>query len=119
MKTWTLGRAWLGPAKMVAVLVAAQAFMAGYSTPRENLPLLEQLLGTRQEMAALMDAPSFAHYNLRGGATLAASPDAVHSFLLDLAAAIRPKARHSSRLSMSSCSAVEQLGWRCQAGRAR
>ena len=66
--------------------------MAGYSTPREHPARLEQLLGARQEMAALMCAPSYAHHNLRG-ATLAGSPEAVHSFLLDLAAAIRPKVR--------------------------
>ncbi|CAL8472167.1 g11709 [Coccomyxa elongata] len=67
-----------------------KAYVAGYSSPRENLGLLEQLLETRQEMAALMGAPSYAHHNLRG-ATLAGSPEAVHSFLLDLAAAIHPK----------------------------
>ncbi|KAK9905894.1 hypothetical protein WJX75_008266 [Coccomyxa subellipsoidea] len=74
-----------------------KAYVAGYSTPRENLALLEQLLGARQEMAALMCAPSYAHHNLRG-ATLAGSPEAVHSFLLDLAAAIRPKVEEETDL---------------------
>ncbi len=71
-------------------MLLPQAYVAGYSSPRENLGLLEQLLETRQEMAALMGAPSYAHHNLRN-ATLAGSPEAVHSFLLDLATAIRPK----------------------------
>ncbi len=69
--------------------------MAGYCSPPENLALLEQLLGARQEMAALVGARSYAHHNLRD-ATLAGSPEAVHSFLLDLAAAIQPKVRSPS-----------------------
>ena len=64
--------------------------MAGYSTPKDNVHLLEDLLGTRREMAQLMGAPSYAHYTLKN-ATLAGCPEAVESFLLELLAAIKPK----------------------------
>ena len=64
--------------------------MAGYSTPKDNAHLLEDLLGTRREMAQLMGAPSYAHYTLKN-ATLAGCPEAVESFLLELLAAIKPK----------------------------
>ncbi|EIE23493.1 zincin [Coccomyxa subellipsoidea C-169] len=74
-----------------------KAYVAGYCSPRENLALLEQLLGARQEMAALVGARSYAHHNLRD-ATLAGSPEAVHSFLLDLAAAIQPKVEEEVEL---------------------
>lgn len=67
-----------------------QAYTAGYDTPKDNLHLLEDLVGTRYEMAQLMDAPSYAHYKLNS-ATLAGSPEAVESFLQELLAAIQPK----------------------------
>lgn len=67
-----------------------QAFTAGYNTPKDNLRLLEDLVGTRYEMAELMGALSFAHYTL-SEATLAGSPEAVESFLQELLAAIQPK----------------------------
>lgn len=67
-----------------------QAFMAGYRTPKDNVHLLEDLFGTRREMAHLMGAPSYAHYTLEN-ATLAGCPEAVESFLVELLAAIKPK----------------------------
>jgi Zn-dependent oligopeptidase len=69
-----------------------QIFRTGYSAPKENLALLEQLVDVRREMTELMGAQSYAHYALGGGSTLAGSPEAVDSFLQGLAAAIRPKA---------------------------
>lgn len=65
--------------------------MTGYSTPLENVALLQRLVEVRQEMAELMGARSYAHYALGGGSTLAGSPEAVQSFLQELAAAIRPQ----------------------------
>ena len=67
-----------------------QAFTAGYNTPKDNLHLLEHLIGARHEMAQLMGAPSFAHYPLNS-TTLAGSPEAVESFLQELLIAIQPK----------------------------
>ena len=67
-----------------------QAFTAGYSTPKDNVHLLEELVGTRYEMAEVMGAPSYAHYTLNS-ATLAGCPEAVEDFLLELLAAIQPK----------------------------
>ena len=69
-----------------------QAFTAGYSTPKDNVHLLEDLVGTRYEMAQLMGAPSYAHYTLKN-TTLAGCPEGVESFLLELLAAIQPKVR--------------------------
>ncbi len=77
--------------------------MAGYSAPAENLGLLERLIRTRADMAAELGAPSYAHYTLRD-ATLAGSPEAVQSFLLDLAAAIRPK--------VGTAAAISNFPWR-------
>ena len=64
--------------------------MAGYSAPAENLSLLDRLIRTRGEMADTQGAQSYAHLTLHN-ATLAETPEAVQSFLLELAAAIRPK----------------------------
>ena len=69
-----------------------QAFSAGYSTPKDNVHLLEDLVGTRYEMAQLMGAPSYAHYTLNS-ASLAGCPEAVESFLLELLTAIHPKVK--------------------------
>ena len=51
---WTLGR----DRRM-------QVYVAGYSAPKANVGVLEQLLGTRHEMAAMLGAPSWAHYQAR------------------------------------------------------
>ena len=74
----------------VACCAHAQAFVAGYSAPAENLGLLDGLIRTRGEMAAAQGARSYAHLALHN-ATLAEAPEAVQSFLLGLAAAIRPR----------------------------
>ena len=39
--------------------------MAGYSAPRSNAGVLEQLLTTRHEIAGMMGASSYAHYQAR------------------------------------------------------
>ena len=72
------------------VAFVVQAFTAGYNTPKDNLHLLEHLIGARHEMAQLMGAHSFAHYTLNS-TTLAGSPEAVESFLQELLLAIQPK----------------------------
>ena len=82
----------LMPLLLLLSTCVLQAFTAGYSTPKDNVHLLEDLVGTRYEMAQLMGAPSYAHYTLKN-ATLAGCPEAVESFLLELLAAIQPKVR--------------------------
>ena len=42
--------------------------MAGYSSPAENVAVLEELLAARHEMAALHRQPSWAHYQVQSGA---------------------------------------------------
>ena len=42
-----------------------QVFIAGYGAPRSNVGVLEQLLATRHDIAAMLGAPSYAHYQAR------------------------------------------------------
>ena len=87
-----------------------QAFVAGFSAPAENLGLLERLIRTRADMAGALGAASYAQYALRD-ATLAGSPEAVQSFLLELAAAIRPKVGPAAHCYSSLPQALN--GWLC------
>ena len=95
-----------------------QAFTAGYSTPKDNVHLLDDLVGTRHEMAQLMGAPSYAHYTLKN-ATLAGCPEAVESFLLELLAAIQPKVMVMLRLRQAcqvACLFAYASGRSCATG---
>ena len=42
-----------------------QVFIAGYGAPRSNTGVLEQLLATRHDIAAMLGASSYAHYQAR------------------------------------------------------
>lgn len=56
-----------------------------------NLPILDELVAKRHELGEIMGARSFAEYNLRPN--MAATPEAVWSFLDDLAERTTEKAR--------------------------
>jgi Zn-dependent oligopeptidase len=64
--------------------------VAGYSSPASNRLLLAELITGRHELAQLLGAVSYAHYQA-DAATLAGSPEAVATFLQDLSAQLRPE----------------------------
>ncbi|KAK9820224.1 hypothetical protein WJX72_007664 [[Myrmecia] bisecta] len=77
--------------------IRKQVFMAGYSSPQQNVELIEQLIAARHELAQVMGSPSFAHYQT-GADTLAANPEAVKAFLGSLSAALHPKAQQEMQM---------------------
>ena len=56
----------------------------------ENVALLEEAIGLRDEIARALGYPSWAHYVME--VRVAGSPEAVEEFLEDLEARVRPKA---------------------------
>jgi mitochondrial intermediate peptidase len=72
-------------------LLRKEAYSVYCTSPRENLKILDELVNTRHEMAALMGFDSYAAYQL-DNFSLAATPHAVEVFLDDLAAALKPAA---------------------------
>jgi len=73
---------------------------------RDNGPLMTELLQLRQEEAALLGQPSYAHLSLVP--KMAESPDQVLGFLRDLAQRARPHAERD--LAELQAFAAEQLG---------
>ncbi|GBF99345.1 hypothetical protein Rsub_11757 [Raphidocelis subcapitata] len=67
------------------------AYVAGNTTPRTNLDMLDQMIRCRSDMAALLGQPSYAHLKA-ADATLAATPEAAVAFLHQLAEGVRPLA---------------------------
>jgi Zn-dependent oligopeptidase len=57
-----------------------QAYQVGYTSPEANAGVVQRLLDTRQQIAELLDAPSYSHYQA-GRDTLAEHPAAVTTFL--------------------------------------
>ena len=55
-----------------------------------NLPILEEAIALRDEIAATLEDPSWAHYAIE--TRMAAVPERVHAFLVDLEARVRVKA---------------------------
>ncbi|KAI5066889.1 hypothetical protein GOP47_0017417 [Adiantum capillus-veneris] len=70
--------------------IRRQAYMEGYSKPKGNLVVIDDLIASRHETAQILGYESFADFNL--APTMAASSDVVHSFLLDLSERLRSKA---------------------------
>lgn len=56
----------------------------------ENLPILEEAIAIRDEIAATLAYPSWAHYAIE--TRMAAVPERVHAFLVDLGQRVRVKA---------------------------
>lgn len=81
-----------------------QAYHVGYTSPRDNLAVVQRLLDTRQEIAELLGAPSYAHYQA-GRDTLAQHPAAITTFLKgDCQAHVMAAQIHLKRASESkSC----------------
>ena len=50
-----------------------QAYKAGHSSPAANVGVIEQLMGVRQEIAELLGAPSYTHYQANVSQQLHAS----------------------------------------------
>ncbi|GBG84590.1 hypothetical protein CBR_g38873 [Chara braunii] len=78
--------------------VRRDIFIAGHSTPKKNLAVLENLIATRHELAELLGFPSFAHYMVQP--LVARSPDAILKFLHELSDKLRPKAEEELKLLM-------------------
>ncbi|MCO5598897.1 hypothetical protein L7F22_052996, partial [Adiantum nelumboides] len=70
--------------------IRRQTYMEGYSRPKENLGVLDDLIASRHETAKILGYESYADFNL--APTMAASSDVVHSFLLGLSEKLRGKA---------------------------
>ncbi|KAF3666504.1 putative mitochondrial intermediate peptidase, mitochondrial [Capsicum annuum] len=70
--------------------VRKEAYIQGNSVPHANLEVLDKLIATRHEFAQLMGYKSYAEFALHS--TMAASPDVVMSFLLEMSKVVRPKA---------------------------
>ena len=68
----------------------------GYTSPEANAGVVQRLLETRQEVAELLGAPSYAHYQA-GRDTLAQHPAAVTTFLKG-----EPRAMHSQCICTAS-----------------
>lgn len=66
------------------------AYVQGNSVPHANLEVLDKLIATRHEFAQLMGHKSYAEFALHS--TMAASPEVVMSFLLEMSKVVRPKA---------------------------
>lgn len=72
-------RQWCG--KYVNTLLGVlQAYQVGYTSPEANAGVVQKLLDTRQQIAELLDAPSYSHYQTSRD-TLAEHPAAVTTFL--------------------------------------
>ncbi len=73
--SWFFSGLWRSPALIPPIrpidrlasrrLLPTQVFTAGYSAPRSNTGVLEQLLATRHDIAAMLGASSYAHYQAR------------------------------------------------------
>nr|XP_016492465.1 PREDICTED: probable mitochondrial intermediate peptidase, mitochondrial isoform X2 [Nicotiana tabacum] len=70
--------------------VRKMAYVQGNSVPHANLEVLDKLIATRHEFAQLMGYKSYAEFSLHS--TMAASPEVVLSFLLEMSKVVRPKA---------------------------
>ncbi|CAN4085235.1 unnamed protein product [Withania somnifera] len=66
------------------------AYVQGNSVPHANLEVLDKLIAARHEFAQLMGCKSYAEFALHS--TMAASPEVVVSFLLEMSKVVRPKA---------------------------
>jgi mitochondrial intermediate peptidase len=64
-----------------------------------NLPVLDELLTSRHELATLLGAEGYAHLMFHG--RLASSPDKVEAFLHRLASLLQPAAERESRTVLS------------------
>ena len=84
-------------------LSLAQVFIAGYGAPRSNTAVLEQLLATRHEIAAMLGAPSYAHYQARicAGHFQHANSSCRHAVLVPpCTSALKNKSLNSCRLQV-------------------
>ncbi|XXG75946.1 hypothetical protein AAC387_Pa08g0408 [Persea americana] len=70
--------------------VRKQSYISGNSVPRANLGVLDKLIAARHELAQIMGYKSYAEFAVHPN--MAASPDVVMPFLIDLSTMIRPKA---------------------------
>lgn len=76
--------------------VRKQAYMEGYSVPKGNLGVIDDLIASRHNFAQLLGYQSFAEFNL--APTMAASSDVVKSFLLEFSEKIRGRADEELRM---------------------
>ncbi|KAK3134408.1 hypothetical protein QOZ80_6AG0548750 [Eleusine coracana subsp. coracana] len=70
--------------------VRKHIYMVGNSEPRENIGVLSELIGARDDFAKIMGCKSYADFAIRPN--MAASADVVMSFLGDLSNIVRQKA---------------------------
>ncbi|VFQ77549.1 unnamed protein product [Cuscuta campestris] len=70
--------------------VRKMAYVQGYSSPHENITILDKLIAARHEFAQILGYKSYSAFALHS--TMAASPEVVISFLLEMSKVVRPKA---------------------------
>jgi hypothetical protein len=87
------------------LLGVLQAYQVGYTSPEANAGVVQRLLDTRQQIAELLDAPSYSHYQA-GRDTLAEHPAAVTTFLQG---GCHVPTLHSQHLHSSQCYTCTQL----------
>jgi intermediate peptidase len=67
--------------------VRRQVYLAGHSSPKANVRILDELIATRHEVAQLLGFNSYADFFLRP--LMARTPDAVVTFLETLSAQLK------------------------------
>ncbi|XP_020261716.1 probable mitochondrial intermediate peptidase, mitochondrial isoform X2 [Asparagus officinalis] len=75
--------------------VRKRAYIKGNSSPHANLAILEKLICARDELGQTLGCKSYSEFAIQPN--MAASPDVVMSFLIDLSMTIRPKADEEFR----------------------
>jgi Zn-dependent oligopeptidase len=90
-----------------------QAYQVGYSSPEANVGVVQKLLDTRQQIAELLGAPSYSHYQA-GRDTLAQNPSAVTAFLKG-----EPRALAALHPVKSPCRMQSWMQWHVACSSAR
>ncbi|CAA6657062.1 unnamed protein product [Spirodela intermedia] len=67
-----------------------RAYVTGNSSPRANLDVVHRLIAARHELSQVMGCKSYSEFATR--TNMAASPDVVMSFLVELSGIVRKKA---------------------------
>ncbi|CAA7393041.1 unnamed protein product [Spirodela intermedia] len=70
--------------------VRKRAYVTGNSSPRANLDVVHRLIAARHELSQVMGCKSYSEFATR--TNMAASPDVVMSFLVELSGIVRKKA---------------------------
>ncbi|KAL1531507.1 Mitochondrial intermediate peptidase [Salvia divinorum] len=88
------------------------AYIAGNSSPRANLAVLDKLLSARHELSEVLGYKTYSEFALKGN--MASSPEVVLSFLHEMSKMVRPKAEEEFKKILDFkrgriCQSVEDL----------